>query len=73
MSGFSVDWLALREPFDLSARNVAVRDRVSHHVASLSRVTLTDLASGTGSTLGALGPHLPRINVGICSITTRPC
>lgn len=59
MSGFSVDWLALREPFDLSARNVAVRDRVSHHVASLSRVTLTDLASGTGSTLGALGPHLP--------------
>lgn len=59
MSGFSADWLALREPYDARARNPAILDAV---VASLNRyrsVTIADLACGTGSTLRALAPHLP--------------
>jgi hypothetical protein len=58
MSGFSADWLALREPYDVRARNPAVRDAV---VASLKRypsIRIVDLACGTGSTLRALAPHL---------------
>jgi SAM-dependent methyltransferase len=59
MSGFSADWLALREPFDARARNPAVLDAV---VASLDRypsVRIADIACGTGSTLRALAPRLP--------------
>ncbi len=59
MSGFSADWLALREPHDARARNPAVLDAV---VALLNRypsVRIVDLACGTGSTLRALAPRLP--------------
>jgi hypothetical protein len=57
MSGFAADWLALREPFDLRARNAAVLNAV---IASLtdSNVSIVDLACGTGSTLRALAPRL---------------
>ena len=58
MSGFSADWLALREPYDARARNPAVLDAV---VASLKRypsVRIVDLACGTGSTLRAVAPRL---------------
>jgi len=55
--GFSANWLALREPADLKARDqelllAAVR------VAGETPVIL-DLGSGTGSTIRALAPHLP--------------
>ncbi|HEY6024792.1 MAG TPA: class I SAM-dependent methyltransferase [Pseudolabrys sp.] len=59
MSGFSADWLTLREPFDIRARNPSVLDAV---VASLKRypsVRIVDLACGTGSTLRALSARLP--------------
>ncbi len=59
MSGFSADWLALREPYDLRARNPAVLDAVAASLEPLSSVRIVDLACGTGSTLRALSPRLP--------------
>ena len=59
MSGFSADWLTLREPYDLRARNPAVLDAVAAFREPLSSVRIVDLACGTGSTLRALSPHLP--------------
>jgi hypothetical protein len=59
MSGFSADWLTLREPHDLRARNPAVLDAVAGSVEALSSVRVVDLACGTGSTLRALSPLLP--------------
>ncbi len=58
MSGFSADWLTLREPHDLRARNPAVLDAVTAFLAPLSSVRIVDLACGTGSTLRALSPLL---------------
>jgi methyltransferase family protein len=59
MSGFSADWLALREPFDLRARSPAVLDAVASFFEHQPSVRVIDLASGTGSTLHALSPRLP--------------
>jgi hypothetical protein len=59
MSGFSADWLTLREPHDLRARNPTVLDAVAASLEALSSVRVVDLACGTGSTLRALGPLLP--------------
>lgn len=59
MSGFSADWLALREPYDLRARDSLVRDAVSGAFAGYPSLRVVDLACGTGSTLRALAPHLP--------------
>lgn len=59
MSGFSADWLALREPHDAQARNPAVRDAALAGVADLDPVAIVDLACGTGATLRALAPLLP--------------
>jgi hypothetical protein len=59
MSGFSADWLTLREPYDLRARNPMVLDAVAAHFESDFSVQIVDLACGTGSTARALGPHLP--------------
>jgi SAM-dependent methyltransferase len=59
VSGFSADWLTLREPHDLRARNPIVLDAVADSVEVLSSVRVVDLACGTGSTLRALSPLLP--------------
>jgi SAM-dependent methyltransferase len=59
MSGFSADWLTLREPYDLRARNPGVLDAVAAFFEPRSPVQVVDLACGTGSTLRALGPRLP--------------
>jgi SAM-dependent methyltransferase len=58
MSGFSAEWLALREPYDQAARSRIVLDACAAAVASHPRVTVTDLGCGTGSTLRALSPRL---------------
>jgi hypothetical protein len=59
MSGFSAEWLALREPYDLAARSATVLDAVAGAFLDQASIALVDLACGTGSTLRALGPHLP--------------
>jgi hypothetical protein len=59
MSGFSTEWLTLREPYDLRARNPIVIDAVSALLEQHSSVQIVDLACGTGSTLRALSPLLP--------------
>jgi hypothetical protein len=58
MSGFSADWLALREPFDVRARNPKVLDAVVASLKAFRSIRIVDLACGTGSTLRALSPRL---------------
>ncbi len=59
MTGFSADWLALREPYDLRARNPAVLDAVVASLAGNNQIRIVDLACGTGSTMRALAPRFP--------------
>ncbi|ARN81154.1 SAM-dependent methyltransferase [Methylocystis bryophila] len=59
MSGFSADWLALRESADHAARNRRLVDLVAARFADLDHVGVLDLACGTGSNLRAQAPHLP--------------
>jgi SAM-dependent methyltransferase len=58
MTGFSAEWLALREPHDIRARNPAVLDAVAASLAGNNQIRIVDLACGTGSTLRALAPRL---------------
>jgi hypothetical protein len=58
MSGFSAEWLKLREPYDLSARNTAVLQAVLDLLAGKPSVAIVDLACGTGSTFRALSPQI---------------
>ena len=58
MSGFSAEWLTLREPYDLRARNPAVLDAVFASLAGRPAATIVDLACGTGSTFRALSPRI---------------
>lgn len=58
MSGFTADWLALREPHDLRARNPTVLRAVVAALAHKGSIDVLDLASGTGSTLRAVAPQM---------------
>ncbi|WP_265499785.1 class I SAM-dependent methyltransferase [Paracoccus beibuensis] len=55
--GFSAEWLALREPADLAARDAALLARAV--AATGPEPVILDLGCGTGSTVRALAPHLP--------------
>ena len=64
MTGFSAQWLALREPADHRARDASLRDQVMHDLTHLARVRpgqikVVDLGCGSGSNLRALAPHMP--------------
>jgi hypothetical protein len=59
MSGFSAEWLALREPYDRRARNTQVLDAVAAAFADQPAVAVVDLACGAGASLRAIGPRLP--------------
>jgi len=58
VSGFSADWLILREPYDLRARSRDIIAAVAASVATLPSVHIVDLACGTGATVRALTSHL---------------
>src|SRR5437763_16368511 len=51
MSGFSADWLALREPADHAARSAALTGAVADALAGVPAPSILDLACGTGSNL----------------------
>jgi hypothetical protein len=51
---FSCDWLELREPADMRARNLIVLQAVSQHFQNHKTLHITDLACGAGSTLMSL-------------------
>lgn len=59
MSDFSAEWLALRESYDLRARNPIVLDAVATLFKPHDAVSVVDLACGAGSTVRALSSHLP--------------
>ena len=59
MSGFSAEWLALREPYDARSRNPAVLAAVVAELKDRPSVRIVDLACGTGSTLRALSSRFP--------------
>lgn len=63
MSGFSAEWLALREPVDHRSRNQGLQADVLDYLAQIKPVKagaihIIDLGSGTGSNVRALTPHL---------------
>ncbi|MCP8938387.1 class I SAM-dependent methyltransferase [Alsobacter sp. SYSU M60028] len=58
MSGFSPDWLALREPADLRARDAGLLGALARRLAGREAVTIVDLGCGAGSNLRALAPAL---------------
>jgi len=60
MSGFSPEWLALRERYDVQARNPAVLDAVALAFRAEAAVAIVDLACGTGATVRAIAPRLPQ-------------
>lgn len=55
---FSVDWLALREPFDHAARSVALARRLADRLPRRPR--LVDVGAGTGSLFRFLAPIIGR-------------
>lgn len=59
MSGFSADWLTLREPVDQRSRSVAILESIERYFKDRDSITAIDLASGRGSMIRALMPRLP--------------
>ena len=58
MSGFSAEWLALREPADHRARNPEVLQALHETCGSRDQIQVVDLGCGTGSNLRAVAPLL---------------
>ncbi len=58
MSGFSPEWLALREPADHQARSIELREKLQAYFAGRDELRIVDLGCGSGSNLRALAPHL---------------
>ena len=59
MSGFSADWLSLREPADHAARDAGLLIRLAEWAAPREPLSILDLGCGTGSNARAMIPHLP--------------
>lgn len=57
-SSFSVDWLAVRERYDLVARNQDIVQTVQRWQGRTSPLNVLDLGAGTGSNFRILSPRL---------------
>lgn len=60
MSGFSADWLALREPADVAARSPEVARFVIDALPLRVSTRIVDLGSGTGSNVRCLSALMPQ-------------
>jgi len=60
MSGFSTDWLALREPADIAARASDVTAFAVDALHAGAPCRIVDLGCGTGSNVRYLAPRLPQ-------------
>ena len=61
MTGFSADWLSLREPFDAAARAASLVEELHRHLPRGTAETpleIVDLGAGAGSNLRYLAPRL---------------
>jgi SAM-dependent methyltransferase len=58
MSGFSPEWLALREPVDHRSRNRDILAALRTRFAGQAAIKVVDLGCGTGSNLRATAPYL---------------
>jgi len=59
MSGFSTDWLDLREDADRRARDAGLEARLCQHFAGREHLRIVDLGCGTGANARVLAPSLP--------------
>jgi len=59
MSGFSPEWLALREPVDHRSRDAGLAGRLSKYFADRKSIRVVDLGCGTGSNLRGTFGLLP--------------
>lgn len=60
MSGFSPEWLDLREAADRRARNAEIANAVAARFALREELTVLDLGAGTGANLRAIATLLPK-------------
>jgi SAM-dependent methyltransferase len=58
MSGFSPEWLALREPVDARSRDPGLLGTLAQHLADRNAVEVVDLGCGTGANIRATAPAL---------------
>jgi hypothetical protein len=59
MSGFSTDWLDLREAADRRARDAGLEARLAEYFSGREQLTIVDLGCGTGANARVLAPNLP--------------
>lgn len=58
MTGFSAEWLALREPADTAARDVTLTKRLAQITRRHAPAKFIDLGCGTGANLRYLAPRI---------------
>ena len=71
MKGFSAEWLALREPYDLAARNALVRDAVANAFLGQAAISVVDLACGAGATLRPLQEVVDQLGAGVAHLHVK--